>query len=412
MWLRQPVERKERIVMSYRSKALLVVALTIFVDSFIGGVVVPVLPLYAETLGLSSFQLGAIFAAYSAVFLFLSIPMGMISDRFGRRKIMILGMVGLAVTTIAFAFAKSFVMLVGIRLLQGVAASATWMVGPALIADLYPPQERGGKMGLAMAGNSFGFLFGPVAGGFLYDWGGYAAPFLLSALITVLVLVATIIVIKEPQTRTVTNEKVTGESSLSILLGNRVLLVGCGVMLLASMGLGFIDPLLPGYFNQKFGASSTTIGWLFGAMAVASLIAQPLFGRLSDLVGRVLPIAVGIVAMATAFALFSEAGTVALSMLAMAILGLTHGLTTAPVPAMLADAMMRKNGDAGYGTAIGFNNTAFSIGYTVGPLIGGAFVDLWSLKSLFVLYAVVMFCYLPVLLVGARELLRPSALKA
>lgn len=398
--------------MSYRSKALLVVALTIFVDSFIGGVVVPVLPLYADTLDLSSFQLGAIFAAYSAVFLFLSIPMGVLSDRFGRRKIMILGMVGLTITTVAFTFAKSFIMLVLIRLLQGIAASATWMVGPALIADMYPPKERGGKMGLAMAGNSFGFLFGPVAGGILYDWGGYAAPFLLSALITVLVLIATVIVIKEPEERAVAEEKVSGEGSLAVLLGNKVLLVGCGVMLLASMGLGFIDPLLPGYFNHKFGASSTTIGWLFAAMAIASLIAQPVFGRLSDAVGRVFPIATGIVAMALAFALFSEAGTIAMSMVAMAVLGLTHGLTTAPIPAMLADAMLQKNRNASYGTAIGFNNTAFSIGYTVGPLIGGAIVDIWSLKSLFIAFAVVMFCYLPVLLVGAKGLRRPSAIKA
>ncbi|NLL18661.1 MAG: MFS transporter [Clostridia bacterium] len=398
--------------MSYRSKALLVVALTIFVDSFIGGVVVPVLPLYADTLDLSSFQLGAIFAAYSAVFLFLSIPMGVLSDRFGRRNIMILGMVGLTITTVAFTFAKSFIMLVLIRLLQGIAASATWMVGPALIADMYPPKERGGKMGLAMAGNSFGFLFGPVAGGILYDWGGYAAPFLLSALITVLVLIATVIVIKEPEERAVAEEKVSGEGSLAVLLGNKVLLVGCGVMLLASMGLGFIDPLLPGYFNHKFGASSTTIGWLFAAMAIASLIAQPVFGRLSDAVGRVFPIATGIVAMALAFALFSEAGTIAMSMVAMAVLGLTHGLTTAPIPAMLADAMLQKNRNASYGTAIGFNNTAFSIGYTVGPLIGGAIVDIWSLKSLFIAFAVVMFCYLPVLLVGAKGLRRPSAIKA
>lgn len=397
--------------MSYRSKALIVVALTIFVDSFIGGVIVPVLPLYADTLGFSSFQLGMIFAAYSAALLVLSIPMGVISDRFGRRKIMILGMTGLAITTIAFTFAKSFIMLFAIRLLQGVAASATWMVGPALIADMYPPKERGGKMGLAMAGNSFGFLFGPVAGGFLYDWGGYGAPFYLSVMITVLVLAATVIVIKEPRERAMAEDNVSGEGSLAILFGNRILLAGCGVMLLASMGFGFIDPLLPGYFHDRFDASSTTIGWLFGAMSVTSLIAHPLFGRISDAVGRVAPISVGIVSTATTFALFTKAGTVANGMLTMAILGLTYGLTTSPIAAMLADAMLQKNRNASYGTAIGFNNAAFSVGYTIGPLAGGAFVDLWSLKALFIVYAIVMVSYLPVLLIGARGLKHPSALK-
>lgn len=399
--------------MAYAGKALIVVALTIFVDSFIGGVIVPVLPLYASTLGLSSFQLGVVFAAYSAALLFLSIPMGVLSDKFGRRKIMITGMVFLTVTTVAFSFANSFLTLSLIRLLQGVGASATWSVGPALIADLFPHKERGGKMGLAMAGNSFGFLFGPVVGGFLYDWGGYAAPFWLSACITVLVLAATVIIIKEPAKRAGTEEEApSGESSWEILFGNRTLLVGCGVMLLASMGFGFIDPLLPGYFDERFGAGSTTIGKLFAAMSVASLVAHPLSGRLSDYVGRVAPIAVGMAATATVFALFTEAGTVMAGMLVMGMLGVTYGLTTAPIPAMLTDAMVRRKGNARYGTAIGFNNTAFSIGYTVGPLVGGAIVDIWSLKTLFIAYGGIMVCYIPVLLVGARGLLRPSAIRA
>ncbi|NLC38985.1 MAG: MFS transporter, partial [Clostridia bacterium] len=166
--------------MAYRSRALVVVALTIFVDAFIYGIIVPVLPLYTKTLGLSSFQLGLIFAAYSAALLLLSVPFGIISDRFGRKNIMIFGMAALAVTTVAFALARTFPALLLIRLLQGVSASVTWVVGPALLADLYCPAERGGKMGLAMMGNNFGFLFGPVAGGFLYDWGGYQAPFAVS----------------------------------------------------------------------------------------------------------------------------------------------------------------------------------------------------------------------------------------
>lgn len=397
--------------MTYQNKALLVVALTIFVDSFIGGIIVPVLPLYADAMGLSSFQTGTIFAAYSAALLVLSIPLGVLSDRWGRKKIMVWGMVGLTITTVAFIFAQSFVALTLIRLLQGAAASATWMVGPALVADMFPPHERGGKMGLAMVGNSFGFLFGPVVGGFLYDWGGYAAPFTLSAVVTAAVLLATIVVIKEPESRQASREQKPEEGSLSLLLNNRVLLVGCGVMLLASMGFGFIDPLLPGYFHERFGATSTTVGWLFGAMSVASLIAHPSFGRVSDFVGRVVPIGIGMVATAVAFALFTQAFTVKLCMLAMAVLGLTYSLTTAPISPLLADAISQKQGNAAYGTAIGLNNTAFSIGYTVGPLLGGAFVDLWGLQRLFLVYAIVLLSYLPIFLVSTKGFLAPSAIK-
>lgn len=388
--------------MIYQNQALLVVALTVFVDSFIGGVIVPVLPLYAEVMGLSSFQTGVIFAVYSLAFLVLSIPLGVLSDRMGRRKVMVWGMAGLTVSTVGFIFAQSFLTLTLIRLLQGAAAAATWMVGPALLADMFPPEERGGKMGLAMVGNSLGFLLGPVVGGFLYDWGGYAAPFILSALITALVLLLAIGVIREPERRQMPDAEEPGEGSLALLLGNRVLLAGCGAMLLASIGFGFIDPLLPAYFHERFSATSSTIGWLFGAMSVATLIAHPFFGRLSDLVGRVAPISMGLLATALTFAVFTRAASVKWCLLGMAVLGVTYSLTTAPIAPLLADAVCRKSGGAGYGTAIGLNNTAWSIGYTVGPLLGGAFVDLWGLPKLFVVYALLMAGYAPLFLAGTK----------
>lgn len=393
--------------MAYSSRALIVVALTIFVDTFICGIIVPVLPLYTKTLGLSSFQLGMIFSAYSAALLLLSIPLGVISDRLGRKNIMIFGMVALTVTTIAFTQARTFPALFLIRLLQGVAASATWVVGPALIADLYRPAERGGKMGLAMMGNNFGFLFGPVVGGFLYDWGGYGAPFGVSAFLTVSVLIAVIVLIKEPSRGKVSQERI----SLKVLLNNRILLVGCGMMLVASMGFGFIDPLLPGYFSDKFSASPTIIGWLFGAISVTSLVAQPLFGRLSDQAGRVPLIVVGIFATAIVLPLLTLAPTIKGSMLVMAMLGMTYGLIMTPISPLLADAITQQNDQASYGTVFGLNNTAFSLGYTAGPLLGGAFVDQWGLRNLFLVFSVILVCYLPVLLAGTRGLARPGEIK-
>lgn len=393
--------------MAYRSRALVVVALTIFVDAFIYGIIVPVLPLYTKTLGLSSFQLGLIFAAYSAALLLLSVPFGVISDRFGRKNIMIFGMAALAVTTVAFALARTFPALLLIRLLQGVSASVTWVVGPALLADLYCPAERGGKMGLAMMGNNFGFLFGPVAGGFLYDWGGYQAPFAVSAFLTILVLAAVVFFIKEPARRQLSQQQI----SLKELLQNRILLVGCGMMLLASVGFGFIDPLLPGYFADKFAASPTTIGWLFSAISFTSLLAQPLFGRLSDRLGRVPVIAVGILTTAVVLPLLTLAPSVKGSMLVMAMLGVTYGLMMAPISPLLADAITQENNQTSFGAVFGLNNTAFSLGYTAGPLLGGAFVDRWLLKYLFLTYGVVLVCYLPIMIGGARGLAHPGDIK-
>lgn len=393
--------------MAYRSKALLVVALTIFVDAFMYGIIVPVLPVYTENLGLSSLQLGVIFSVYSAALLFLSIPIGIISDRHGKKRVMIAGMVGLAITTIGFAFSTSFITLVITRLLQGVAAAATWVVGPALVADMYPPQERGGKMGLALAGNNFGFLIGPVVGGFLYDWGGYTAPFFTAAIMVILVLLAVVIIIKEPVQTFHEQQK----TNLTELLNNHILLVGSGMVLVGAVGFGFIDPLLPVYFNEKFSATPTIIGVMFGAISATSIIAQPLFGRLSDKLGRVSLIVTGMVATACVLPLLTFASTIKTSMLVMACMGITFGLMSAPSPPLLADAMNQRKGSASYGAAFGLYNTAFSLGYIIGPLAGGAFVDWVGLRNLFLVYSVILLGYLPVFVLGTKKLRHPSIIK-
>lgn len=393
--------------MAYRSRALLVVALTIFVDALIFGIIVPVLPLYTESRGFSNFQLGVIFSVYSAALLLLSVPIGIISDRYGKKRVMIAGMLGLVITTICFAFSASFIALLTTRFLQGAAAAVTWVVGPALVADMYPPRERGGKMGLAMTGNSFGFLIGPAVGGFLYDWGGYRTPFFTAAMLVVLILAAVVMSIKEPARSGQEQEK----TNLPALLRNQILLVSGGVILVASIGFGFIDPLLPGYFHEKFAATPAIIGIMFGAISATSIIAQPLFGALSDKLGRVPLIVSGMVATACVLPLLTFAPTIKTSMLVMAGIGITFGLMTSPAAPLLADAISLQKGPAGYGAAFGLYNTAFSLGYIIGPLAGGAFVDVLGLRNLFWLYGIILLCYLPVFLLGARKIRHLAVIK-
>lgn len=262
-------------------------------------------------------------------------------------------------------------------------------------------------MGLAMAGNSFGFLIGPVVGGFLYDWGGYTAPFLTAAVMVIMVLAAIVLIIKEPARNSQQQEK----TNLPVLLRNRILLVSGGVIMMASIGFGFIDPLLPVYFHEKFAATPAIIGILFGAISATSIIAQPLFGSLSDKLGRIPLIISGLVATACVLPLLTFAPTIKISMLVMAGMGITFGLMTAPSAPLLADAISMQKEPAGYGAAFGLYNTAFSLGYIIGPLAGGTLVDVLGLRNLSWLYGVVLLCYLPVFVMGARKIRHPAEIK-
>ena len=99
----------------------------------------------------------------------------------GRKRPIVGGLILLALSTVLFAFADSLPWLFAARLAQGAADAVTWVVGFALIADLYGPAERGRVMGFVMSGTSFGLMIGPSLGGWLYETGGMKLPFLTVA---------------------------------------------------------------------------------------------------------------------------------------------------------------------------------------------------------------------------------------
>lgn len=158
---------------------LIVVILAIFADMLMYGLVVPFLPVHAESLGASQSEIGLLFSSY-ALSLFVATPFfGALADKMGRKKLLVLGLMALAVTTLIYAFATSFWVLVLARLLQGFAAAIPWTAGLALLAEVFQKEERGKALGLAMSGQAGGVLLGPPIGGWLYEFGGYHFPFSL-----------------------------------------------------------------------------------------------------------------------------------------------------------------------------------------------------------------------------------------
>src|SRR6267378_7894194 len=176
--------------MSFRNSRAVAVALVTFAtftDIVAYSVAVPVLPDLSRRLGASPTMIGLLFASFGVTLLGVSMPMGAMSDRIGRKAPLVGGLIALAAATFLFAFAQGLPWLFAARLVQGAADAVTWVVGFALIADLYGPDERGRAMGLVMSGTTFGFMIGPSIGGWLYETGGIRLPFLL---VTGLALVA------------------------------------------------------------------------------------------------------------------------------------------------------------------------------------------------------------------------------
>lgn len=149
-----------------RKSPLFVLFITIFIDLLGFGIVIPILPIFSKELGAADYQVGLI-AAIFPVMNFLFAPFwGTLSDRHGRRPIILVSVFITCVAYVVFGLSTSLWVLFLSRLLSGI-GSANFSVAQAYIADVTPPQERAKSMGLMGAAFGLGFIFGPVLGGYL-----------------------------------------------------------------------------------------------------------------------------------------------------------------------------------------------------------------------------------------------------
>ena len=140
----------------------LVIYPIVFFDALLMFALVPLLPDYVDALGMSKAQAGAVIGIYSAATLVMALPAGRVADRFGPRRITIAGVALMTGSTLVYAFAHSFWMLLAARGGQGTASAISWTAGLAWLSSGTPPERRGATLGMAMTCGSVGALLGPV----------------------------------------------------------------------------------------------------------------------------------------------------------------------------------------------------------------------------------------------------------
>ncbi len=357
---------------------LVLVALVIFMDMTIYGLLIPVFPEYGPRLGVDESFVGIVFGLYAAMLLLFSIPMGVLSDRVGRRPLIVAGMLLLALATALFGFSATVTHLIVARAVQGVSAAATWSAGLALLAETCDPARLGEKLGIALSAVGFGTVIGPVLGGLLFEYLGYTATFLIPA---VLVAAVGLVVLAVPVRTCRQKERPT-----MLPRKNRRLLVACGVVVVAvAATYGIVDPYLPVHLHGAFSASPATIGLVFAVLAVAAILAQPAAGRIYDRSGKSRPlIGGGLLLSAAAIVAAVQAPTLPLATAAVFVLGVALSCAIVPVMPILA-RLYRDHGSQG--AAYGIYNTFYSLGLAAGPLAGAALIGQVPLPVLFVLQA-------------------------
>lgn len=352
------------------------------------GLVVPILPGYALSLGVSQTAIGFLFASY-AIALFVATPIfGILSDKIGRKGPMLWGLLGLAGSTLLYAFAKHFWMLVLARSLQGVSAAITWTAGFALLADLFPSQDRGKVMGIALSGQSIGTLIGPTVGGWLYQLGGYEIPFLAATGLAILDGVLRIFLIQDVPHET--SERAV--SSLQ-LLKNRRLLIIVGVVIIGASIPCVLEPTLPLRLQNGMKLSSGMTGLLFAIPTLAYAISAPVIGSLSQRIGRYKAMSLGMIVAAACFPFIALSNSLWLVAIVLVFLGIGMGTAITPCLPEFAE-ISETSGASSFGASFSIYNTAYSIGMMIGPTVGGILTNYLGIIWCYSVVAIVIFVYM------------------
>lgn len=350
--------------MTSRAAAVSLVTLATFTDILAYSICVPVLPDLARRLGASPTVIGLLFASFGLTLLGVSIPMGAVSDRVGRKLPLVSGMIALAAATVVFAAAESLPLLFAARMVQGAADGVTWVVGFALVADLYGAEERGRVMGYVMSGTSFGLIVGPSIGGWLYEAGGIALPFAFVAVLAALCGAGFLLIRPAVPARAL-----EGPSIGAIVRVPAVAL--CGVIVVVAGGtIAMLEPVLPLFFSRHLALSPGRIGLLFGAAAVASAVMPFIYGPMTDRWGGRKLTLIGMALTAAWMPVMAAASSFERALVIIVFQWIAIALIVTPSLAYMAEVTSLADRDA-YGIGYGVFNTAWGVGLLAGPALGG-----------------------------------------
>lgn len=348
--------------------------LAVLVDLVGFGIVLPILPFYATDLGAGGLQVGLLVTVYSAVQLVMAPLWGRMSDRFGRRRVLILGLLGSAVAYVIFARADSLALLFLSRIVGGIGGS-TIPVAQAYIADVTPPTRRAGNMGLIGAAFGLGFVIGPALGGILdgVSPGSPAAPgYVAAGLCFANALVAALWLPESRRSRDRATSRFNLGAALTEVRGSGQIKIILAGYLFITMAFSTLQPTLSLLASERFALGARQAGYLFAMLGFVSAVYQggivrvlvPRMGERRLFRYSAVPFAAGLLVIGLATDL-------PLLLAGLVLLGIGYGGAVPAVLGLLSRAASpeRQGGVLGVGQSVG------SFARVLGPSMAGALFD-------------------------------------
>lgn len=350
----------------------LILFLTVFLDLLGFGIVIPFLPMFAERLHVGGAGIGAVLAVYSLAQFLCAPVLGRISDRVGRRPIIMLGLLGSSISYLIYGFAGSFVMLLVSRAVHG-ACAGTVSTAQAYVADTTDESKRAAGMGVIGAAFGLGFVLGPAIGGVLGRH-SLRMPVFFAAALTSANFIFAAAALPESHTPDRSAALSVGHLLSPLLQLPQRLTRGArlpGLFALAfllTFALAALEATFAMMVPQVYGYGAEGVGWLLAYAGFMQALTQGyMVGRMVHRFGELRLIRAGLVALAIGFAPIGTVPSHALFFAALGLLSLGYGLASPSVASLISKTTERHL----QGEVLGVNQSALSLARIAGPIAGG-----------------------------------------
>lgn len=355
-------------------RKMLILSFCLVVVTLGSGMIIPIFPFYVENLGAGGRELGLLIATAATMEFIFAPAWGRLSDRRGRKPVLIIGLLGSAITMLLFGLSTELWMLFASRGLAGILTAATMPAAMAYVGDITSDEERGGGMGVIGSAIGLGVIMGPGLGGLLAEK-SLSTPFFIAAGLSLAALLLMIVFL--PESKKVEPVESTEKVQL-IRLGElkEALLGPVGGLLvlsfLLSFGLSNFDSVFGIYALERFGYGPQQVGVLMMVMALVTILGRGLLtGPATRRWGEISVIGASLLAGSVGYLGLLMADGYALVLLATGFFILSRTLLK---PSVLSLTSKRSN--IGHGVSMGLCNSFMSLGKIVGPIWAGYAFDI------------------------------------
>ena len=347
----------------------------------------PVLSLYAQSLGAGPEAIGFIVSASTLTGVFLKWPAGALSDICDRRWLLLVGLLAFALPPFFYQFVSDVQWLVVLRFAHGMATAVFAPIALAVVADLCR-EARGAAYGSYTAATQAGAMLGPVMGGWLVVSAGFPAAFITAGILGAIAVLLFLLMRLPPQiprvasgsgSRAVMREMARGARTV---IGNLRVVVTSVTDGARQVANGALMAFLPIYV-VGIGMDAAQAGVLFGVQSVTSFFSRPTMGRASDRIGRRPLILVGLVVCAVSLAVIPFTRPFGGLLVLSALFGFGEAIVNASAAALVADLTELKT----LGSAMGMQGTIMDIGHASGPILAGLLIGALGFQTAFSIIA-------------------------